>query len=91
MHCVSLSLRWEDNLLLEQLCLELERKAVLVREQRAEFERMQAAHSQMSAALEVAIAERRESEQHVAALEAGARRLAKHQQYGPCPAAFVLG
>ena len=57
-----------------QLCAEIEKKAVLVREQQVEYERVQAAYSQMTAALEHAAHEKRHSEAAVLDLQAELRR-----------------
>lgn len=45
-----------------QLCTEIEKKAVLVKEQQAEYERVRAAYSQMTAALDQAANEKRHIE-----------------------------
>lgn len=67
--------KWRDGGL--QLCTEMERKAVLVREQQSEYERVQAAYAQMSAALEGLKREKRNVEATQLDLEAQIRRDAK--------------
>ncbi len=57
-----------------QLCSEIEKKAVLVREQQGEYDRVQAAYAQMTAALEDAAHEKRHAEALILDLEAQTRR-----------------
>ena len=57
-----------------QLCSEIEKKAVLVREQQGEYDRVQAAYAQMTAALEDAAHEKRHAKALILALEAQTRR-----------------
>lgn len=61
-----------------QLVLEVEKKAVLVREQNEEHLRLQAAYSNMAAALEAASQEKRSAQAHMHSLEAQSRRDARH-------------
>ena len=56
-----------------QLCAEIEKKAVLVREQQAEYERVQAAYAQMTASMDHAAHEKRHAEALVLDLKAQIR------------------
>lgn len=58
----------------------MEKKAVLVREQQAEYERVQAAYGQMSAALEGLQYERRHAKAVILDLEAQLRRDAQKRR-----------
>ena len=71
-----------------QLCSEIEKKAVLVREQQGEYDRVQAAYAQMTAALENAAHEKRHSEALILDLEAQIRQDDKQVLYVFC---FHLG
>jgi hypothetical protein len=63
-----------------QLCSEMERKAVSVKEQEAEYRRVQDAYNQMNAALEMSRHEKRHSEARALDLEAEIRRDAKERE-----------
>ena len=63
-----------------QLCTEMERKAVSIKEQEAEYHRVQAAYNQMNAALELSRHEKRHSKARALDLEAQIRRDAKERE-----------
>lgn len=67
-----------------QLCSEIEKKAVLVREQQGEYDRVQAAYVQMTAALENAAHEKRHSEALILDLEAQIRQDDKQAGFVLC-------
>ena len=71
-----------------QLCSEIEKKAVLVGEQQREYERVQAAYAQMTAALKNAEHDKRHSGAFILDLEAQIRRDDKHALYVPSFPAF---
>ncbi|GAB4815353.1 hypothetical protein N2152v2_002399 [Parachlorella kessleri] len=63
-----------QEIMMEELCSEVEKRADLVKEQQAEYERIKSAYVAMSASLEALSGEKRQLEAHVAQLEADTRR-----------------
>lgn len=66
-----------------QIVVELERQAVQVKEQQAEYDRARAAHAQMTRSLEACVLERRNLDMRLAEAKADVVRAARERRCGP--------